>query len=52
MKKVLGLGLLLGVAVVTITAIEAAEQQQQPLQKPEWAYGVPRPRRSGPPAGA
>jgi cytochrome c553 len=47
MKKVLGLGLLLGVAVVTITAIEAAEQQQQPLQKPEWAYGVPPPRAPG-----
>jgi cytochrome c553 len=50
MKKVLGLGVLLGTAVVAITAIQAAEQQQQPLQKPEWAYGIPPPRAPGEPA--
>ena len=50
MKTVLGLGILLGTAVVAISAIQAAEQQQQPLQKPEWAYGVPPPRAPGEPA--
>jgi cytochrome c553 len=46
----LGISLLLGTVVVTIGAIQAAEQQPQPLQKPEWAYGVPPPRAPGEPA--
>ena len=43
MKRVLGISLLLGTVLATIGAIQAAEQQQQPLQKPEWAYGIPPP---------
>ena len=50
MKRMLGISLLLGTVVATIGAIQAAEQQQQPLQKPEWAYGVPPPRAPGEPA--
>ena len=50
MKKTLGLSILLGSVVVAMSAIQAAEQQ--PLQKPEWAYGVPPPRAPGEPAPA
>src|SRR5580765_423981 len=50
MKRMLGISLLFGTVVATIGAIQAAEQQQQPLQKPEWAYGIPPARAPGEPA--
>jgi cytochrome c553 len=45
MKKLIGLAVLLSTAVTAVSAIYAAEQA--PLQKPEWAYGVPPPRAPG-----
>jgi len=55
MKKLFGVAVLLGTAVAAVSVIGVLQAaDQQPLQQPAWAYGVPPPPAPGatPPAPA